>query len=263
MINVTSISIFLSKIQNINDHLAEYQVVIFILIPIFTLLVTILLHYRSNKSKKEDSEGTATSGSSISEEKSEMGSISDAIEQLCNLRQELKPPELDRSIFPIELRIIGKFNRNGKLRIHIPRSIGSRIFAGAICLPHYFIFPEMIVRGLDILWFGGIVGLLLWLWRNWKGFYISIDLSKGAYWLFEPGAFSKYRGFPDIEIKCSREENQRRTVWRTTLSIADHQVIERVSEEKPKIDDLETFTKSLQWRLGQPIKVGDGVYISP
>ena len=263
-------------LKDINDFIGEYQFII--TVPLVTLgtifgFLMYLMHRNSRKDivenstseemRSEDVEGVRIFNTEIMKDDLEKEDISQAINQLCSLRQKIKPPALNQGIIPNDLCIIGKFNPDGKLRISVPKSIYFRIFVAAFCLPHYLLFPEIIVRGFELPWFGGVMGFFLWLWRNWRGCYISISLSKERYSLVMPSAFSSHKGFPSIEIKSSREENQRKTVWRTTFSIADQQIIERVSEKGPKIDDLETFTKSLQWRLGQPIKVGDGVYISP
>jgi hypothetical protein len=74
-----------------------------------------------------------------------------------------------------------------------------------------------------------------------------------------PAAVSWYNNSPEIKIQSIFKGNK----WITTLLIANQVVVERQSDTKIDYKDLEEFTRSLKWRLGDIIEIAEGVFISP
>jgi hypothetical protein len=182
-----------------------------------------------------------------------------SIEQLSRLRSSLKPRELTPEVFPPDLDVL-KFDPYGKFEIRSHMPMAMRIFWGLFCLPHYILFLGLI----GVILFrsslvGGIVGVLLWIWRNYLGSYVSINQTAKKYSLFMPAAVSWYNNSPEIKIQSIFKGNK----WITTLLIANQVVVERQSDTKIDYKDLEEFTRSLKWRLGDIIEIAEGVFISP
>ena len=74
-----------------------------------------------------------------------------------------------------------------------------------------------------------------------------------------PAAASFHKELPDVKLSSSYEGNK----WRTELTIGGVLIVKRIAREKPDILDLQTFAKSLKWKLGDMIEIAEGVYVAP
>ena len=192
--------------------------------------------------------------------------LTDAISTLSKHRRYFRPAGLDEAIFPSDLDVLS-FKSAEILKIRTRTSAATRIFEALFCLPHYLIFPGMFLGGFVLTpMIGGAgptialgLGLSLWIWRNWLGRYLSIDLVNERYALVGPGFYRRYEGWPDVDVSTWHDGR----VWHTKLAIGDITVLERRSAGEPDNADLTRLANALNWHFGGLVNVGGGVFVTP